>query len=412
MRTRNEHGAGGPLLGFVYQVYYFLYQILTIKEGAEVSLEKIEDVAVETGEKRVYYQLKHTIGSTVSKVKRMSNRDTDLWKTLSMWVDIIKKEEASEDRQQLWIAGSEFVIVSNKTPEHNRLFELIEAYRKDDGKWDELEAYLNEQTNKEPEKKKEGDKENKKNIYYYMRNVNDYALKKELLKHVTAEFESDDDVKKKIDWELENKSHVRKGNVENLRNLIMGRLVDKIEEVGGVATYTGATFHAAFGPLFQEMRERRFVPTPRDYVLPDKPLEQTFIRQLRDIGDRGSRTMSDVIRLTRQMIEFGNDYHHANKTAGRDVQNRFEKNVKTRWKNAFDSGNEEITVMSTEEEINKAARAVVKEVRGIDLKYDGEDMEAESSNGCFYYFSDGKSPRIGWRDDWQNKYHGQEWTID
>jgi hypothetical protein len=128
MSKTSDYTALGPLVGFVYQIYYFLSRLLTIQDGETVSLEKIDDVGSETGEKRTYFQLKHSINSKPSAVKRMTERDTDLWKTLNMWVSIVKKQ-GDEAAQRLWIANSEFVLISNKSAENNRFFEMVEAYK-------------------------------------------------------------------------------------------------------------------------------------------------------------------------------------------------------------------------------------------------------------------------------------------
>ena len=85
MSKTSDYTALGPLVGFVYQIYYFLYCLLTIQDGETVSLEKIDDVGLEAGEKRTYFQLKHSINSKPSAVKRMTERDTDLWKTLNTY---------------------------------------------------------------------------------------------------------------------------------------------------------------------------------------------------------------------------------------------------------------------------------------------------------------------------------------
>ena len=63
MSKTSDYTALGPLVGFVYQIYYFLSRLLTIQDGETVSLEKIDDVGVETGEKKTYLQLKHSINS-------------------------------------------------------------------------------------------------------------------------------------------------------------------------------------------------------------------------------------------------------------------------------------------------------------------------------------------------------------
>lgn len=103
MSTTSDTNAGGSVAGFIYQIYYYLYRLLTIGVDEVVSLEKFEDVGVEKDKSKTYYQLKHTSKFTESKVERMRDRDTDLWKTLSMWVDKIK-EGRDEDEQKAWIA--------------------------------------------------------------------------------------------------------------------------------------------------------------------------------------------------------------------------------------------------------------------------------------------------------------------
>ena len=166
----NDSNAGGSIAGFIYQIYYFLYRLLTMQSGETVSLEKIDDVGTETEneEARTYYQLKHTINSKPSAIKRMSDRDTDLWKTLSLWVTIIKKQ-GDENAQRIWIEQSEFVIISNKATDTNQFFQLLGEYQQNEGKWEDLKKYLAEQAAVEP-KVKEPEKEDKKTIYYYTKN--------------------------------------------------------------------------------------------------------------------------------------------------------------------------------------------------------------------------------------------------
>lgn len=139
----NNTDASGVIAGFVYQIFYFLYRLLKIQDGETVSLEKIDDVGAEGGGMQTYYQLKHSINSKPSAVKRMVDRDNDLWKTLNMWVNKVK-EKGDDESQRQWIEESEFVLISNKTAENNRLYELIKAYKTEESKWSELEQYLSE----------------------------------------------------------------------------------------------------------------------------------------------------------------------------------------------------------------------------------------------------------------------------
>lgn len=407
MSKINDYTALGPLVGFVYQIYYFLYRLLTIQDGETVSLEKIDDVGVEMGENKTYLQLKHSINSKHSAIKRMAERDTDLWKTLNMWVSIIKKQ-GDEAAQRQWIANSEFVLISNKNAENNRFFELVEAYKKDDNNWEELEKFVSKQAEKEP--KEESDKDKKKDIYLYTKNVNDYTLKKELLKHVSVEFESDDELREKINREIQYKKFVPEKRVSDVRYILIGEITDSV--VKGVTSYTMESFAEASTTLFNDMRTRKFVPLNRKVNLPERPMEQTFVKQLQGVGAPLSDNLKEIVRLTEQKLSFENDYRAANRTAGAQVQRQFEADMHTEWKNIFVRKNRKVNFMSGEEKIRDAGWEVLDEVKGVHLKYDQEDIGPSESNGCFYHFSDGDQPQIGWRVDWESLYNGKEWTID
>ena len=406
MSKTSDYTALGPLVGFVYQIYYFLYCLLTIQDGETVSLEKIDDVGSETGEKRTYFQLKHSINSKPSAVKRMTERDTDLWKTLNMWVSIVKKQ-GDEAVQRQWIANSEFVLVSNKNAENNRFFELVEAYKKDDSNWDELEKFVNNQAAKDSKKESEG--EEKKNIYLYTKNVNDFALKKELLKHIAVVFESDDELRAKIDGEIQYGKLVPVNRVLDVRNMLIGDITDSV--VKGITAYTKESFYAANVSLFDDMRTRKFIPLNRKVELPERPMEQTFIKQLQGVDDPLCNDPKEIVRMTEQKLRFENDYHAANEASGAQMQRQFEENMHTEWKNIFMDKNRKVNFLSGEEAIKEAGWDVLKEVRSVKLKYDQDEIGPAESNGCYYHFSDGKTPQIGWRVDWETLYNGKEWTT-
>lgn len=407
MSKTSDYTALGPLVGFVYQIYYFLYRLLTIQDGETVSLEKIDDVGSETGEKRTYFQLKHSINSKPSAVKCMTERDTDLWKTLNMWVSIVKKQGDGAVQRQ-WIVNSEFVIISNKNAENNRFFELVEAYKKDDSNWDELEKFVSNQAAKEPKEESEG--EEKKNIYLYTKNVNDYALKKELLKRVTVEFESDDELREKIDGVIQYGKMLPEKRVPDVRYMLIGEITDSV--VKGVTAYTKESFYAANVSLFEDMRTRKFIPLNRKVELPERPMEQTFVKQLQGVDDPRCNNSKDVVRMTEQKLRFENDYHAANDASGAQMQRLFEENMHTEWKNIFVDKNRKVNILSGEEAIKEAGWDVLKEVRSVKLKYDQDEIGPAESNGCFYHFSDGKTPQIGWRVDWETLYNGKEWTTE
>lgn len=255
-----DTNAGGIVAGFIYQIYYFLYRLLSMQEGETVSLEKFEDVGAEKGERKIYYQLKHTVATSGTTIARMRDRDTDLWKTLSMWIDKIEKLGADATQREE-ITRSEFVLLSNKSTEENTFFQKVKNYQTE-GKWDELKKYIEEQAvNGTTEETLTGDGKKAKTIRDYTKHVNEFALLKEFLAKVDTRFMSDDDIKTKIDYLLVNRHHFGEKNAIVLREVLYGRVSDMLR--GNELEFTLETFHKKFGELFTKVKERKFVPKNR-----------------------------------------------------------------------------------------------------------------------------------------------------
>ena len=136
------------------------------------------------------------------------------------------------------------------------------------------------------------------------------------------------------------------------------------------------------------------------------------MKQLLDVNVLGIKDANRVIDMTTKKLEFENNYRASNNSAGIYVQRQFEKDMHTEWRNIFDDYNYDLDFMSAEKDKQAAGKEVWKEVKSIHLKYDQEDIGLSDSNGCFYHFSDGESPQIGWRCDWESLYNGREWTTD
>lgn len=404
-----DTNAGGVVAGFIYQIYYFLYRLLAMQEGETVSLEKFEDVGSEKGDKKTYYQLKHTVATRGTTVARMRDRDTDLWKTLGMWIDKIE-EHGDEATQRKWIAESEFVLLSNKSTEENTFFQKVKAYQKE-GKWDELKQFIEVQAAKgsTTDASIAGEKRTK-SIREYTKHVNEFALLKEFMMQVRPNFKSSEDILSEIDNLLIYQQHFREANAKNMRRILYGMLSEKLK--GAALEYDLRSFDQEYGELFRKMKVRKFVATNKAIVVPEKPLEQTFIRQLRDVDDFKTRDIDKVKELTEQKLRFENDYNNAVDAGGDEDRKNFERNVRTIWGNHFGENNDEINDLSSADDIKKAAQHVIKGIRGENLIFDEDNLNRDQSNGCFYYFSDGDKPKIGWRYDWKEKYNGEEWTIE
>jgi hypothetical protein len=91
--------ASGPYLGFALQPLRFCLQLLQVEDGAKVSLELLDDVAVHAiGGQTVLEQCKSITGRG-----GLTDKSVELWKTFANWADIC-------DSQALDPSGTAFVL--------------------------------------------------------------------------------------------------------------------------------------------------------------------------------------------------------------------------------------------------------------------------------------------------------------
>ena len=83
--TPNKTTAVGQYLGYAIQVWRALYRLLGAKPGDSVSLEVLDDVALQNKDGVLAEQDK----SSISGANPISNKSSDLWKTLANWADLI-----------------------------------------------------------------------------------------------------------------------------------------------------------------------------------------------------------------------------------------------------------------------------------------------------------------------------------
>ncbi|EGR2892049.1 hypothetical protein DMV95_08765, partial [Vibrio parahaemolyticus] len=120
-------------IGFDYQYYFFLWKVLCLQPNQSVGLEYKDDVHTDLdNDIQVLYQLKHTVQKSklTGKPTNLTSLDTDLWKTLFNWAQLIRDQEAGRTlphKQLSFLQKTEFVLASNKSEsENNRVSLLID----------------------------------------------------------------------------------------------------------------------------------------------------------------------------------------------------------------------------------------------------------------------------------------------
>src|SRR5690606_16015486 len=116
-----------------YQYYYFLNELLNLKNGQVVGLEVLDDVHVERHDgSHLLIQLKHTVQKNAQDIPiNLTTMDSDLWKSLSNWCKVIvdpAEGRISAPTQIAFIEKTGFLLASNKSDSGtNTMLVSIEA---------------------------------------------------------------------------------------------------------------------------------------------------------------------------------------------------------------------------------------------------------------------------------------------
>ncbi|TDD98502.1 hypothetical protein [Flavobacterium cellulosilyticum] len=400
---QEQHTAGPQAIGFDYQFYYFMLLALDLKFGQKIGFEVKDDVHIDKEDgTTVLYQAKHTIiKNSKGNPQNLTDLDTDLWKTLSNWVDFINADKSSD-----FLKKHTFILVTNKSENNNDFITTLNTFKADNDS-DKVKLKIAELGNKTQDE----------TLKKYFKNVSKLSKSKlELfLKNLTIETGEDgiiDKIKKRI---------FEKYYQENLVEPIFERLsanlnLSKYLEIkaGQRFEISGEDFGKKFGKCFKVTTDIKPLPK-REFpvLLPDDLESQIFIKQLLDIGEVQTGS-NDIRNYTTQMLKFLNHFTYWSEEENfillTDIE-EFKNNSILIWINEFKAKYRQIerqinngyAIVDLEDDIKNLGVDLVEYIRRQNLSIPGySDLGIEFSNGHYYALSD--KLEIGWHFDWGNKY--------
>lgn len=400
-------------IGFDYQYYYFLLQLLRIRAGQKVGFEVKDDVHVELPDGTlILIQLKHTTQTTASgTLQNLTERDIDLWKTIHNWINVTqdKQDGRTDDKSQLnFIKNTKFVIVSNKSNgTRNTFFTKVGELNAGTIKITDFKAYLKDLLDNTTDSDANKDL---RNYISELLNLKDKFLSAFIEK---LEFNLDeDDLIGKIKTEIagymipaEQIDDVYKSLNSTLRDNIFLTVKSKSKIIIKHEDFL-SNYRNCFGRM-KKLPRREIDP-----ILPDDYNSQPFIKQLLDIGDINEKEKDQIIGYTKlRLLMYNNmsQWLHNGELTG-PQKKAFEKICLTYWNNSFRDAHQKnrnaITsgtlVSAISDNIVDAANKCLGELRKIILKIEDEELDIEISNGQFYQLAD--ELQIGWHLEWENKY--------
>ena len=142
--------ADTKVIGFDFQYFYFINELLKLDAGQSIGFEAKDDVHIELPSKKKVIirlvQLKHTVQKNVKNLPiNLTDKDDDLWKSLSNWSKVIcdKSEKREENESQLaYLENTEFIFATNKNISKNKLISYINKFVNSKLKYSDVIEYL------------------------------------------------------------------------------------------------------------------------------------------------------------------------------------------------------------------------------------------------------------------------------
>lgn len=410
-KEQSKHAAADIFAAFDYQWDCFVLQLLDVNDGTTtVSFELLDDVDKQTGECITLYQIKHSVqknakGETVN----LSNRDTDLWKTISIWMKFI-------DEQPDVLASHKFVLITNKTVVGNAFVNALDKFRENQS-IDELKSALISIQESERGNKDKTDTTKKKSVD--ISEIITELLNKSYLSEFCIRIsvsETSDTLKDKIKRLMDTRFCLNKNRVDWAYTQLMTKLRDdSIENIENKipVSYTGAIFKERYQSIIDIGRQKIHFRT--DYSISEfngNPRDLLFMKQLFSIGDTNEDELDRMVELTTRWLCFNNNLqeHFNNRALLYEDVEKLTKNVVSSWDNCHRSKHRRITSVSTYDELCEAGCNTIDEMRNKQFSLAETPLEQFLSEGCIYYYSNSATeiipelPLIGWHRDWKDKF--------
>ena len=333
-KEQSKRSAADIYVAFEYQWNYFVLTLLKeIDDTSTVSFELHDDVDKQTDETITFYQIKHSVQKNAGgKTINLSDRDSDLWKTLSNWMKFI-------DAQPEMLVNASFILVTNKSISDNQFVKALTAYQKNHN-LDDLKSSIDEIKNSEKKKSDESKDKPKKTRIDVSKTISDLLSFPNL--DVFCEkivfSETEDILKEAIKRRMKNRFGLNEHRVDWVYGQIMTSLKDDaIEHIENSkqVSYTGGVFAEKYQSILDTGRKK--IHFRSDYSHDDfkgNPKELLFMKQLFEIRDTDENDTDRIAELTVSWLRFNNNFHeHWNNGALiQDDVDRLTHNVCSIWR--------------------------------------------------------------------------------
>lgn len=412
-KEQSKRSAADIFAAFEYQWNYFVLRLLKENDdAATVSFELHDDVDTQTEEGITLYQIKHSVRkSSKGETINLSNRDTDLWKTISIWMTFIEEQPDI-------LENTKFQLITNKAISKNKFVEAIEAFHDTHSVEDLKTAFVTIKESKRTEKSKiESDKS--VNNHLNVSQIISDLLNKDYLKEFCSRIsisKTSDILKEDIKRIMGNRFGLNYNRIDWVYNKLMTSLKD--DSIVNIINKTPVSYNGSiFTERYQSILDigRKKLNFRFDYSLDNLSgdfRDFLFIKQLISIDDTKDDDLDRIADLTKNWLFFNNnlqEHWNNNDIIHEDVK-RLTEDVYAKWRTYYHSNHRRIISEATCSELCEAGCNTVDSMRQCEFLLADTPLGNFLSEGCIYYYSNSATeiipdlPLIGWHRDWKNKF--------
>lgn len=411
-KEQSKRSAADIFVAFEYQWDYFVLMLLKENDDdATVSFELRDDVDTQTEEGITLYQIKHSVRkSSKGETINLSNRDTDLWKTISIWMKYI------DDEPDI-LENTKFQLITNKAISKNRFVEAIEAFHNTHSVEDLKSAIVTIKESERTEKSKIKSDNSVTNHLNVAQIITDLLNKTYLNEFCSRIYilKTSDVLEEDIKRIMSNRFGLNHNRIDWVYDQLMTKLrndsIDNIKS-GKSVTYNGAVFKERYQSILDIGRRKIYFKDCSINDFEGNFRELLFMKQLFSVYYVKENEVDRMSRLTLSWLRFNNNFHELcndNILINEDVNN-LTKDVLSAWDNCYNKKYRKITEMSTDGELSEAGCCTIDDMREKLFSLAETPLGNQLSEGCIYYYSNSATeiipdlPLIGWHRDWKNKF--------
>lgn len=407
-RSRIEKtSAEDKSIGFDYQYYYFLNELLNLKSGQTAGYEVLDDVHIELADgKTLLVQLKHTVQTnSQGDPINLTKLDADLWKSISNWCKVIADPadgRATVVDQLAFLGNTSFLLVSNKSSNAGNsvlssIDEVSNGTKSHADFISDIDALKAETKNE--------------TIQGYIDDLLglDLGVSAAFLRNLSFGLDLDEIIARCKASILEKQIHPTR--VDDVFHAVDSKLRAKsfaTVKAGGKISFNFEQFNVEYRRDFDKARSAGFVIRNLIPALPANLSDQTFIKQLVDIDDIAADDVEILMKFTTMRLNFRDNIEQwiqDGDITQTDIYD-LEQEADAHWDNTFSAqypGRRPPPDEATAATAATAARGIVQDLRKVKIPLASQELPIRMSNGGFYELSD--RPVMGWLHNWKDRYH-------